>query len=1332
LDAGSNAATVLLEDDRFDFDAPNRYTYHHRIIFKVWTKNGAQEWSTVQQSWAPWQEERPKVRARVITPDGIAHELDQKTVADSPARDNDSAIFTDRRVIRAPLPALEPGSIVEQEIVTTHSGISPEAGVAFYFRFGEEVPVERTTLRLRGPETIAFRFKARMLPDVAVKDHCESSVREIVFEQGPMKPWHDIPPMLPPDEPRLPHVEFATGKDWSAAAAAYNTVVERQIQGFNAVTHLPKLAQSESREDKILAILGKLNREIRYTGVEFSEASVVPRSPAEVLERRYGDCKDKSALAVALLRSAGIDAYIALLYSSTGEDIEQDLPGLDLFNHAIVYVPGKPDLWLDPTDTDLRLGVVSPANQGRYALIARAENGGLVKTPELGAQDNRILETREFQLAELGPAKVTETSEVFGTVDREYRAEFGAQSEKELHDSLKTYVEWMYSDAKITNVSAGDASDLTRPFKLKIDVADAQRGTSGRTEAAVAIFLAPITQRLPQYFAHAPAQDKEKGNDEVKPAPRTQDFFLREPFTAEWRYIIHAPPGFRIRQLPEGKQDHLGPAILTTSYSRESDTTVVADVRFATPKRRFSAAEGTELRSAVVELNRDKPILIYFDQIGETDLASGKVKEALAEFAALRKLHPGEALHVLQTSRALLEAGAGEAARAEARRAVAMEPSSAPAYVQLAEILKNDLIGRPMQKGFDADGAAAAYRKALELNPNDDETRANLAILLEYNRLGVRYGEGSKLEEAIAEYKKIEDKLAGLGVPQNYAIALLRAGRYQELLAYLDKQPDNATNQALRICAQALLNGAGAGIRAAAQSSGVEAKQQALAAAGQTLIILRHYGVAADLLEAASAGGQNSGQAEGVVQMLRRTKRLDGSAIRVQEPEDAIRAFFALAVYRPDDTAAFSKLISTFSTEMRRDVTAADFNRGMHQGTAPAEKAGMTIETALDLGQAAVEYSRDGNDETGWVVRGAFPAPGLGKAQNQVWFVVKEEGTYRLLAGLGEFAGVGRLVLKQIDGGQLDQAKIWLDRVREQLAPGGGDDPLSGPLFSRIWRQQQPANPNAMRQAAATLLVAHADEAGTVISILEAARTGVDASATNAITCVLAEAYVDGRQFHKAFDTMEPLMKAVPEASFAFTIALQAAYALSVKDGRKLLDTNAGRFKSNPMALRFFAGIALSAGDIERSNAIERELIDSGRGENSDYNQIAWADLMAGTVTAATLELANKGMLMGGNGSTALMHTLAAVQAELGKGAEARAMLLQRLKASGSTEPVEDDWYVFGRIAEQYGLTQEAVSMYRKVGKPHNEPGIAASTYTLAQRRIDAINAAGAAQVSTR
>jgi transglutaminase-like putative cysteine protease len=60
----------------------------------------------------------------------------------------------------------------------------------------------------------------------------------------------------------------------------------------------------------------KLNREIRYTGIEFAEASVVPRTPAEVLKRKFGDCKDKAALAVALLRAAGIEAHVALLLSS--------------------------------------------------------------------------------------------------------------------------------------------------------------------------------------------------------------------------------------------------------------------------------------------------------------------------------------------------------------------------------------------------------------------------------------------------------------------------------------------------------------------------------------------------------------------------------------------------------------------------------------------------------------------------------------------------------------------------------------------------------------------------------------------------------------------------------------------------------------------------------------------------------------------------------------------------------------------------------------------------------------------------------------------------------
>src|SRR5258708_1989128 len=211
----------------------------------------------------------------------------------------------------------------------------------------------------------------------------------------------------------------------------------------------------------------------------------------------------------------------------------------------------------------------------------------------------------------------------------------------------------------------------------------------------------------------------------------------------------------------------------------------------------------------------------------------------------------------MQTARALLAAGVGEAARAEARRAVALEPGSAKAYIQLAEVLKHDLVGRLMQKGFDGEGAVAAYRKALGLDSNDHETRANLAILLEYNRSGIRYGLGSKLDEALVEYKKIIDKLASLGVPQNYGVALLWAGHFQELRDYLAKQPDNEGNSTLRICAEALLKGTKSALQQAGEVSGVAAKQRVLASAGQTLIAIRRYELAADIFEAAAAAAQN-------------------------------------------------------------------------------------------------------------------------------------------------------------------------------------------------------------------------------------------------------------------------------------------------------------------------------------------------------------------------------------------------------------------------------------------------------------------------------------------
>jgi hypothetical protein len=208
-------------------------------------------------------------------------------------------------------------------------------------------------------------------------------------------------------------------------------------------------------------------------------------------------------------------------------------------------------------------------------------------------------------------------------------------------------------------------------------------------------------------------------------------------------------------------------------------------------------------------------------------------------------------------------------------------------------------------------------------------------------------------------------------------------------------------------------------------------------------------------------------------------------------------------------------------------------------------------------------------------------------------------------------------------------------------------------------------------------------------------------------------------------------MKALPQSPTALRLALRSAYALGGSEqAERVIKANLDRFAQNIPALRMMGAVALTFGDTERSSAMGREIIAAGRATASDYNQVAWGDLVGGKVTAESLDFGNKGLLESNN-SPGIMHTLAAVEAEAGKLAEARAMILQRLKTQNSVEPDENHWYVFGRIAEQYGLTTEASVMYRRLSKPKNELAIPSSSYALAQRRLVLLEP-GSAKVPAR
>jgi len=289
-----------------------------------------------------------------------------------------------------------------------------------------------------------------------------------------------------------------------------------------------------------------LAKEIRYTGVEFGDAAVVPHTPAETLKQKYGDCKDKSTLLVAMLRSADIPAYVALLNVGRREDVVKDLPGMGRFDHAIVFVPGSPDLWIDATDEYARVGQLPASDQGRLALIARPETDSPVLTAVPASKDNVALEERRFVLSENGPARVIETNRPLGTIESEFRSYYANQEEKDFKKGLTDYVKNQYLSDKLDRAVHSDPADLTKPFDLVVEASKAKRGFTELDNAVVAIRIDSIFQRLPNDLLEKP-DDEEKSTDSNKDKPkkpRTADYQLSEPFVTEWALHCSAAAWF--------------------------------------------------------------------------------------------------------------------------------------------------------------------------------------------------------------------------------------------------------------------------------------------------------------------------------------------------------------------------------------------------------------------------------------------------------------------------------------------------------------------------------------------------------------------------------------------------------------------------------------------------------------------------------------------------------------------------------------------------------------------------------------------------------------------
>jgi len=668
----------------------------------------------------------------------------------------------------------------------------------------------------------------------------------------------------------------------------------------------------------------------------------------------------------------------------------------------------------------------------------------------------------------------------------------------------------------------------------------------------------------------------------------------------------------------------------------------------------------------------------------------------------------------------LLQAGMGEAARAEARLAVKLDQNSALAERVLAEILKHDLVGRELRPGSDLTGAADAYRAAIKLDPDDHTAQGDLAILLEYDSVGRRYSGQAHMKEAVAEYEKLgQDKLADLGLTDNLAFSLFYSGDYAG--AYKAAQALNPEPKALMSACMAMLQGSKAGLdeanRRATDDNGFK---ETARTAGEMLMNMRQYAQAADFYQA-GAGGDDAARTLGLANMLRGAIHHEDVQF-ANTPADIVKRF-SMVPFDPDLTKdRFATMLSRNAIKVLNAMDADELKEELENGkkmNSELAREGSSLDVTEDIVLHMLDPKGEGDDTTGYREKVEV----LG-GSTLTLYIVKEDGRYKLLDTGEKPNSIALEMLDRIQGGDLRGAKALLDWMREDVHLEGGDDPLGGPVFPRFWTKGEAPDARKMKLAAAAILVGSKPTVAEGVPILAAAlkdATG-DRERTN-IRIALAVGYLIQNNFAPMLDVASALLKDEPESKTAFIDNELALMGLSRYDeALALADERLKLLENDSDAYEMKMEIEADRGNFGAARGWAQKLADLGKEDAMLLNNETWYALFTGKVEQADIAKAIRATEMQKD-SPAILHTLACLYAEAGNTKDAREVLLRAMDDWNLDEPNDEVWYVLGRIAEQYGEREIAIADYRKMEKPKEVLAIPTSTWRLAQMRLKAMGA---------
>ena len=463
-------AVTVDEIEKVKYNSDGTYEQTDECWTKILTERGRREESSMSLDYSKRYGEAKILFVKAIGTDGVEREIDvSKTTKESTDNSSMASNIYDPldRTITCTIPGLKIGETLHVKTMRKATKPRCENKWADLSVMEWSHPIVKSTYEVTAPAS-------RPLKKIAIRHPLGNIVTNVTkLADGSLVHTFTATnsaqvfpePEMPPLYTQVQNIRVSTSADWPEISKWYWDLCASHLAKTNAAM------AAKARELKTIEkIFRFVSQEVRYMGLTMEDTSpgYAPHDVDVTFDNRYGVCRDKAGLLVAMLRLAGFKAFPVLIHVGAKLDPEVPQP---FFNHAIVAVDNgdrKYEL-MDPTNENTKDLFPAYLCNNSY-LVARPEGEQLMTSPVPPPEENALDIVSSATLSRDGSMFFEADIAFKGINDTAYRGALVKRTPEERVKTFERILKTVSPGVELAKceIEPSDLRDTAKPLAVKL------------------------------------------------------------------------------------------------------------------------------------------------------------------------------------------------------------------------------------------------------------------------------------------------------------------------------------------------------------------------------------------------------------------------------------------------------------------------------------------------------------------------------------------------------------------------------------------------------------------------------------------------------------------------------------------------------------------------------------------------------------------------------------------------------------------------------------------------------------------------------------------------